>query len=371
MPLDQVFSFLDKCFALFPNKDKYFVDLSGKGEPLLALDQIIAIRRYCRQKSDELRREVLVQFVCNGTLLTKKISDLLQNEGILFGVSVDGLKQNHDAHRKDARGFETFDIIMKNVKAISHREYVGAACTLTKEVFSLKRALIGLSRVFNTVSFKPARNCAQAIDERALKGWIESYDELALFLEEEIKKGDMHYLRVLLNGDDYFGKFIRRLMLGERTPIRCGAGISRVALDENGRIYCCPAACGIDELSVGSGTCFSKSAFQSLAQRQIEKPFCRACSYRNICGGECLVEFYLSNGLNKAMCSYKQRLIELSMHLVLVALNSPIYEKLYSFCAEVNSRRRLDPNLAAFLNEHPELSFTKAKKLYDSLTHRY
>lgn len=35
--LNLAFSFLEECFRLYPNKDKYHVDLSGKGEPLLYL----------------------------------------------------------------------------------------------------------------------------------------------------------------------------------------------------------------------------------------------------------------------------------------------------------------------------------------------
>ena len=36
-------TFLDGCFSRFPNKEKYFVDLSGKGEPLFFLAQDSAI----------------------------------------------------------------------------------------------------------------------------------------------------------------------------------------------------------------------------------------------------------------------------------------------------------------------------------------
>lgn len=126
---------MKKCFQFFPGCEKYFVDMSGKGEPLLALKTIIGISRWCQTKQDKIRRQVLPQFVCNGTFLTQEIADTLQRHGILFGVSVDGNKMNHDLHRRDLNGAGSFDLIMKNVKSISHKEYIGCAGTLTKDVF--------------------------------------------------------------------------------------------------------------------------------------------------------------------------------------------------------------------------------------------
>lgn len=130
--LNLAFSFLEECFRLHPNKDKYHVDLSGKGEPLLYLKDILVIKEYCLKKQDELRKEVLVQFVCNRTLLSPEIAKVLQRNGILFGVSIDGIKAVHDQARLTNDGRPTYDRILSNVNAIPHHQYVGAACTLTK-----------------------------------------------------------------------------------------------------------------------------------------------------------------------------------------------------------------------------------------------
>ena len=88
-------AFLDGMFAEFPDGEKYFVDMSGKGEPLLNLRTVLHVAGYCHAKSDELRREVLPMLVCNGTLLTPEVVSALQGSGILFGVSLDGLKDCH------------------------------------------------------------------------------------------------------------------------------------------------------------------------------------------------------------------------------------------------------------------------------------
>lgn len=53
IPFEKAKVFLDKMFSTFPNGEKYFVDLSGKGEPLMNLPVILKIAEYCQDKSDE------------------------------------------------------------------------------------------------------------------------------------------------------------------------------------------------------------------------------------------------------------------------------------------------------------------------------
>ena len=101
LKFEDIKDYLDLCFESFPNKDKYFIDLSGKGEPLLFLSLIFKIKEYCDTISNKLQREVLVSFVTNGVLLTKKLANSLQDKGILFGVSIDGNRKIHNKHSKD------------------------------------------------------------------------------------------------------------------------------------------------------------------------------------------------------------------------------------------------------------------------------
>ena len=101
---------------------------------------------------------------------------------------------------------------IENVNNIPHHEYVGCATTLTKDVFSLVESLKELINTFNTVGYKPARNCDEAFDENSIDLWLKEYDKLTLFLIEESLKGNHKYIKTLLNGDDYFGKFIKRII---------------------------------------------------------------------------------------------------------------------------------------------------------------
>ena len=371
--LEDAIIFLDTCFKTFPNKEKYFVDLSGKGEPLLFLDKMLKIKRFCEEKSNELNREVLVQLVCNGTLLDTLTADILQKNGILFGVSLDGNEYIHDKHRKTKDGKPTYQTILDNVNNIPHHEYVGAACTLTKDVFSLKESLIELSKTFNTVSYKPSRNCESAIDDESIDKWLDSYNELVIFLTDQTIRGNLKYIRVLLNGEDYLGKFIKRIVLGQRNIVRCDAGIGRFTLDDDGSVYACPASFGIKQLKVGTKDSLDLKKIEKLFESQIKKDGCQKCDFRNICGGECQIERILSKGINKVMCKYKSHLILLSMYFVaeVIEHNTLSFKEIRDFCIEIDNRRKLDKDLDKFLKEHPKYNFIDGKLIYDNEYKKY
>ena len=68
--LDKIKKYLDTCFNYFPNKDKYFVDVSGKGEPLLFLDKILKIKEYCIDISNQLMASIALLKKINSEILT-------------------------------------------------------------------------------------------------------------------------------------------------------------------------------------------------------------------------------------------------------------------------------------------------------------
>ena len=202
---------------------------------------------------------------------------------------------------------------------------------------------------------------------------IISYDELVKFLTEQTIRGNLKYIRVLLNGEDYLGKYIKRIILGQRNIVRCDAGIGRFTLDTDNNVYACPASFSYKELKVGTKDKldFDKSA--KLFKKQIDKNGCQKCDFRNICGGECLIEKLLSKGINKTICEYKKHLILLAMCFVMEVgeRNYLSFEDLHKFCIEIDNRRKLDKNLNLFLKEHQEYNFIEGKEIYDKKTKKY
>ena len=186
-------------------------------------------------------------------------------------------------------------------------------------------------------------------------------------------RGNLKYIRVLLNGEDYLGKYIKRIVLGQRNVVRCDAGLARFTLDDDGNVYTCPAAFKMDKLKIGTKDKLDFDKSSKLFEEQIEKNGCQKCDFRNICGGECQIEKILSRGINKTMCKYKSHLILLSMYFVLEVgeHNYLSFKEIYDFCVEIDNRRKIDINLDVYLKEHPEYNFIVGKRIYDENEKKY
>ncbi len=366
MEIESAITHLNLLFSLFPEGEKYFVDLSGKGEPLLALGDILRLADWCHRKQDEIGKEILVQFVCNGTLLSSLVAETLQKHGILFGVSLDGYKSTHDAHRKTKEGKPTFDWIIKNVSVIEHRDYVGCAGTITRDVFPLLETIRSLMPLFKTISFRPARGDMR-IDSESAKRWQEEYERLAYALYEDSLEGDDSMFLTLMNGDDYFGRFLCRAFGGQIVLNRCDGGISRFSIDTNGAIYACPAD------SEGGFPIDGDLRQAARAEFERQSFACLDCPFKFLCGGECPIELRRIGKPWKPMCDLKQKMIVLANWLELrLAIDRPeMHERLKLFVEEKMSRYRKDPELERFMKGHTNLSFTEAKRLFDELNKRY
>ncbi|MCK4551563.1 MAG: hypothetical protein KAU02_01505 [Tenericutes bacterium] len=194
------------------------------------MEFIIELAEYCHFMSNEICKEVLPMLVTNGTLLTKENVDKLQSAGYIFGISIDGYQESHDANRVNKKQEGTYRQIIKNVKKIKHREYLGAAVTLTTGKMDLVKAFKTLSKFFTTISIKPVRSLdhgIEGINEDNIEEIKHQYTILYKYILQKTLKGKLDHLSVLLNGDDYFGKFIQRIILNHKVSTRCDAGLGR------------------------------------------------------------------------------------------------------------------------------------------------
>lgn len=357
---DEAVADLERLFAAFPDGEKYFIDLSGLGEPLLNLGAIEQIAAFCRRKSEELRVEVLPQLVCNGTLLTEKVAERLQELGVLFGVSLDGERQANDL----SRGKGTFDAAINNVRRIKDRRYIGCAATLSRHVFPLKESLDELSKTFKTISYRPARGEGYRIDEQACDGWIREYERLSAAMKEDVVSNNDDRFLTLMNGDDFFGRILCRVFGRELALNRCDAGIRRFAIGVDGMVTGCIPECS---LHGGIGLEQSKQGAPRLLEQQAHR--CPDCVFRFVCGGPCPIEYEALDGPNPAECRLAKRLIVLAGALMLCALrdNPDLYIRLRAFSKEKRRRRQADKRLYDFLARHPELGFSDGKRAYDDL----
>lgn len=138
----------------------------------------------------------------------------------------------------------------------------------------------------------------------------EEYIDLNSFLIDRLNRGDLSYILCLLNGDDFYGKYLVRVLFNVETNFRCDAGVGKFSIDSNLDIYVCSWAVGDKKLCVGSlknGIDFEKA--KVIHDSSSINNQCSKCSFLKICGGECLVVKNINEKVNPQMCEIKQLLI--------------------------------------------------------------
>lgn len=166
--VDNLVSTLDKDEG-FLNKHQRGVVLEFiGGEPLLYPDLIDQILEYFFARVYEVRPEVLpyikASMSTNGlTFKNKKVQELLRKwYGILeVSVSIDGVKELHDAHRVDKNGNGSFDRAFEAFNLARKMGFRGCKMTFVPESFpyifdSLKMMLdLGLKTIFCNCAYEP------------------------------------------------------------------------------------------------------------------------------------------------------------------------------------------------------------------------
>lgn len=87
------------------------------GEPLLAADAVLSMTRELSRVAAGKGADFICSATTNGSLLTPDYADQVIPAGLrLFQISLDGLRQHHDAHRIGFGGEATYETIMANLR---------------------------------------------------------------------------------------------------------------------------------------------------------------------------------------------------------------------------------------------------------------
>ena len=357
---------LNSIFERYKNSEKFFIDLSGDGEPLLNINFIKKLIDYVEKKQEEIRKEINISFVCNGSLLEENIVNFLQKNGIIFGVSFDGPRQIHNKNRINADGSKTYDLILNNIKKIKHKEFLGAAVSLTNDVFDLTKNFIEFLNYFGTISYKFVRyEKENKLTDDAVDKWIYEYNKLASFLVSETLNRNFRPIFSLLSGDDYFGKFLCLSFKNNLPFNRCDAGVGRIFINQNYDIFPCAPLAKYSNYRIGNGLFFNEDFLKYIYYDGLNKSVCSKCDFVKLCGGECIVEKEINLGVNSSMCKIKKHLVLLSKYFFLkIKESNYCFEKIQNFIDIKFRTTFMDDMYKKIVNKYKDKTFKECKEYY-------
>ena len=334
-----------------PCASKYVVDLSGSGEPLLQINLIKQIVNYCKQKRDEVCKNIEVMFCSNLTLLTPEVAKYLDDEpAIILGTSIDGDQITNDSNRKYANNKGTYNDIIKGLKMFKHKK-IGLAVTVTplnQNVDLIYDHLYHLPNV-DCISMKYIR-CFDGSDydfyNFNVDVLVKNYEKLCKRIIIEVNKGNIEYLKMIIRGGDYFGGILfNNIFKGYYKIFRCDAGKSRITVNNHGDIFACSVMYGKEDFRIGNIYKGIEKKLQSkyqIVSVENEKS-CTECVIRRNCGGECYINAFLRNNnffspIQK-MCELKVKLNYLGMAFLtyLKTKHEETFDSIVNYAFEVNN----------------------------------
>jgi len=255
------------------------------GEPLLCKDIIFDTVAYARNKEKQGSScKFFFKITTNGLLLDDAFINFAKNENMFIAISIDGIKEAHDMHRKDTSGSGNYEKVKKiTKKLLALKPYTPALMTVCPD--TLPMFADGVKSLYS-LGFKyviPSLDYSSDWKEEHLPEVTKQYEKLA----------DL-YIRKALNEDKfYFSAFDVKISshINSKTFCneRCELGLKQLSVGVDGVLYPCVQFVGDSEFVLGDvfhG--IDEDKRQSLYYRnEEEKPGCDRCLIRSRCNHYC------------------------------------------------------------------------------------
>lgn len=361
-------------FEYGKNGKMYNIDLAGSGEPLLRFEFVQEIEEYCNKIRNITGKKVIITFPTNATLLRQEhIRYFEKHPDILYGFSIDGDKKCN-SNRTYFNGISSFEDALKGIK-LSTNEHSGFSVTVTSNnegIDQIYEYLYSLNKgdAISTRLVRDFTDSETSLYHIDIDNLIKGYRNLTNSFIEHFKNNDFDYIIPLLNGNDFYGRYILKVLKNEtHLTARCDAAKSRLAVDEKGNLYACSVMNGKEDFCIGNiveGIDKEKQKkFTQINVMHAEK--CQKCWCHNICCGECMAVSYLCSGKlyepNPFMCEIRQQLIAMAIGFVeYIKTTFPeIFEQLINYIKGTKYYYQTHPAVWAVVNY---LNYSSLKVTY-------
>lgn len=283
MPL----SFIDK-ILLFINRQQplsgtelLYIKFFG-GEPLINFE---FIKKFISAvKIQKYNFPVCYSITTNGTLLNSEIISFMEKNNFRCSVSIDGLPEIHDRHRKMRNGKGSWKIIKENMDGLGkHGMEITARMTCTSQTSD---------RLSDSVRFlaqEGFRNI-QVVPDYFDAGWDDdSFEELSKQYNLVKEYGKNHPELNIVIGIS--GENARKGNIG------CGGGKSTFSINVDGNIFPCTYAVAFPEFKIGDIFHIDDYQPPDFTVKSQDRKDCKGCRYFQLCiSGRCIFLNYKITG---------------------------------------------------------------------------
>ena len=233
----------------------------------------------------------------NLTLYNPTILRLLLRGNFIISVSIDGPAATQNAQRPYKNGGGSYGDIIKNLTAIKK--------AAPKLITVARMTVYGnpgsfLEELEELVSLNIFDYCSiycAAVEDGAASGLKINED-----FKQTYKSMAARYVSLISQKDNIFkgclelNRYIRYLIDGSFTANHCRAGIGYFTLASDGSVYPCHRLIGKDEFKISGGLKNIAAAGAEWRVNVDERPACKDCAIRYLCGGGCKQEALISGG---------------------------------------------------------------------------
>lgn len=320
------------------------------GEPLLRKDLIAEIVDYGRQLERSRAGRFHFKVTTNGVLLDHEFLDFAVRHNVLIAMSLDGIREAHDRHRRFSNGEPTFDYLRPRLELLlAARPYSSVLMVVNPDTAGCLGEsvsfLVGLGCRYIIASLNYAAPWSKS-DFAALRRQLEDLGALYARWTQEGRKFYLSPFEVKISSHVNRHSFRKE---------RCELGARQLSVDAAGFLFPC-----VQFVSAGAGSpwCIGsvdagldEERRQSLRREsQADKPACLSCAIRDRCNNSCgCLNWQTTGCLNEVspvLCQYERTLMPIA---------DRVAERLY---------QKRDP---LFLHKHYNAAYPALSLLEDSL----
>ena len=278
-----------------PETARAVVDLAGKGakkagliffggEPLLFRDLITDTIAYARSREQKGDCRYFFKITTNGLLLDDDFLNFALRENMFIALSLDGVKEAHDLHRRDIDGKGSYDRVVNTARRLlAVKPYSPALMTISPDTLDYYAA--GVESLFNLGFSYVIASLDYSADwqDEHLPGLERQYMLLSKLYERKTLAEDKFYF------SPFEVKISSHVNSKTYCHERCELGLRQLSVGPDGTLYPCVQFVGDSAFRLGDVRAgVDESARQALYSRnETEKPGCDQCLIRARCNHYC------------------------------------------------------------------------------------